>query len=40
MQISGWFDDDLPGTLSNWSLMQRIGTAPQRLVLGSVEARL
>ena len=33
-QISGWFDDDLPGTLSNWSLMQRIGTAPQRLLLG------
>jgi uncharacterized protein len=34
LQISGWFDDDLPGTLSNWSLMQRIGTAPQRLLLG------
>jgi putative CocE/NonD family hydrolase len=33
-QLSGWFDDDLPGTLSNWSLMQRIGTAPQRLLLG------
>jgi hypothetical protein len=33
-QISGWFDDDLPGTLSNWSLMARIGTAPQRLLLG------
>ena len=33
-QISGWFDDDFPGTLSNWSLMQRIGTAPQRLLLG------
>ena len=33
-QISGWFDDDLPGTLSNWSLMNRIGTAPQRLLLG------
>lgn len=33
-QISGWFDDDLPGTLSNWSLMERIGTAPQRLLLG------
>ncbi len=33
-QISGWFDDDLPGTLSNWSLMQRIGAAPQRLLLG------
>ncbi|MGQ0647566.1 MAG: CocE/NonD family hydrolase [Gemmatimonadaceae bacterium] len=34
LQISGWFDDDLPGTLSNWSLMQRIGSAPQRLLLG------
>jgi putative CocE/NonD family hydrolase len=33
-QLSGWFDDDLPGTLSNWSLMQRTGTAPQRLLLG------
>lgn len=33
-QISGWFDDDLPGTLSNWALMERIGTAPQRLLLG------
>ncbi|MBK8250220.1 MAG: CocE/NonD family hydrolase [Gemmatimonadetes bacterium] len=33
-QLSGWFDDDLPGTLSNWALMQRTGTAPQRLVLG------
>lgn len=33
-QISGWFDDDLPGTLSNWSLMARLGTAPQRLLLG------
>jgi putative CocE/NonD family hydrolase len=32
--VSGWFDDDLPGTLSNWSLMARIGTAPQRLMLG------
>lgn len=34
LQISGWFDDDLPGTLSNWALMQRIGRAPQRLLLG------
>ncbi len=33
-QLSGWFDDDLPGTLSNWALMQRTGTAPQRLLLG------
>jgi uncharacterized protein len=33
-QLSGYFDDDLPGTLSNWALMQRIGTAPQRLLLG------
>lgn len=33
-QVSGWFDDDLPGTLSNWSLMQRIGRSPQRLILG------
>jgi len=33
-QLSGWFDDDLPGTLSNWSLAQRVGRAPQRLLLG------
>ena len=32
--FSGWFDDDLTGTLSNWALMARIGTAPQRLMLG------
>lgn len=32
--ISGWFDDDLPGTRSNWELMRRTGTAPRRLILG------
>ena len=34
LQISGWFDDDLTGTQSNWELMQRTGTPPQRLILG------
>ncbi|MEZ4588810.1 MAG: CocE/NonD family hydrolase [Gemmatimonadales bacterium] len=33
-QISGWFDDDFPGTESNWNLMQRLGVGPQRLVIG------
>ena len=30
-QISGWFDDDFPGTESNWALMQRDSQQPQRL---------
>jgi putative CocE/NonD family hydrolase len=34
LQISGWFDDDFPGTRRNWELMKRYGTQPQRLVLG------
>jgi putative CocE/NonD family hydrolase len=33
-QISGWFDDDFPGTRSNWALMSRKGTRPNRLLLG------
>jgi uncharacterized protein len=32
--ISGWFDDDFPGTESNWNLMTRTGTVPQRLLIG------
>ena len=34
LQISGWWDDDYPGTQSNWELMQRRGTGPQRLIVG------
>ena len=34
LQISGWFDDDFPGTRANWELMQRNGTGPQRLIIG------
>jgi predicted acyl esterase len=34
LHISGWYDDDLPGTLANWALMQRHGRAHQRLILG------
>jgi putative CocE/NonD family hydrolase len=34
LQISGWWDDDYPGTQSNWELMQRTSSAPQRLILG------
>ena len=34
LQISGWFDDDVTGTQSNWELMRRTGTRPQRLILG------
>jgi len=33
-QISGWFDDDYPGTRSNWALMVKKGTRPNRLLLG------
>lgn len=33
-QISGWFDDDFPGTRSNWALMAKHGTRPNRLMLG------
>jgi len=34
LQISGWFDDDLTGTQSNWDLMDRTSSDPQRLILG------
>ena len=34
LQISGWFDDDYPGTRSNWALMAKYGTQPNRLILG------
>jgi putative CocE/NonD family hydrolase len=32
--ISGWWDDDFPGTESNWALMSKYGTGPQRLLIG------
>lgn len=34
LQISGWFDDDYPGTRSNWELMQRKGTKANKLIIG------
>ncbi len=34
LMISGWWDDDFPGTESNWALMSRHGTGPQRLIVG------
>ena len=34
LQISGWFDDDYPGTRSNWALMEKHGAKPSRLVVG------
>ncbi|MBL4836014.1 MAG: CocE/NonD family hydrolase [Kordiimonadaceae bacterium] len=34
LQISGWFDDDYPGTRSAWAMMQKRGTLPNRLLLG------
>ncbi len=34
LQISGWFDDDVTGTHSNWDLMARTSSEPQRLILG------
>ncbi len=33
-QISGWFDDDFPGTRANWELMQQKAALPQRLIIG------
>jgi putative CocE/NonD family hydrolase len=33
-QISGWFDDDFPGTRRNWELMQKKGKGPQKLLIG------
>jgi len=33
-QISGWFDDDFPGTRRNWEVMERHSKEPQRLILG------
>ncbi len=34
LQISGWFDDDFPGTRRNWELVKRHSTLPHRLILG------
>ena len=34
LMISGWWDDDFPGTESNWALMSRYGVGPQRLIIG------
>ena len=34
LMISGWWDDDRPGTESNWALMSKYGKGPQRLILG------
>jgi putative CocE/NonD family hydrolase len=34
LQISGWFDDDVTGTQSNWDLMSRTSSEPQRMILG------
>lgn len=34
LMISGWWDDDFPGTESNWALMRRQGAGPQRLIVG------
>lgn len=34
LEISGWFDDDFPGTRSTWEMMQRYGTRPNRLIIG------
>lgn len=34
LEISGWFDDDFPGTRSTWAMMSRYGTKPNRLIVG------
>lgn len=33
-QISGWFDDDFPGTRTNWEVMKRRSHKPQKLIIG------
>ncbi|MBA3406284.1 MAG: CocE/NonD family hydrolase, partial [Gemmatimonadaceae bacterium] len=35
LQISGWYDEDLPATLANWEMMQRNQRAHRRLILGA-----
>lgn len=34
LMISGWWDDDFPGTESNWAMMSRYGVGPQHLIIG------
>jgi uncharacterized protein len=34
LMISGWWDDDFPGTESNWALMTKYGVGAQRLIIG------
>jgi hypothetical protein len=33
--ISGWYDDDHPGTLANWAMMARNKRANQKMILGA-----
>ena len=34
LHISGWYDDDHPGTLANWAMMDAHGRPNQRMILG------
>jgi len=34
LHLSGWYDDDHPGTLANWAMMAAHKRAHQRLILG------
>ena len=34
LHVSGWYDDDHPGTLANWAMMQAHGRPNQRMILG------
>jgi uncharacterized protein len=34
LHLSGWYDDDHPGTLANWAMMAAHHRAHQRLILG------
>jgi uncharacterized protein len=34
LHISGWYDDDHPGTLANWAMMEAQKRPNQRLILG------
>lgn len=35
LHVSGWYDDDHPGTLANWAMMARNGRSHQRMILGA-----
>jgi predicted acyl esterase len=34
LHISGWYDDDQPGTFRNFTAMQRLGRKGQKMIVG------